>query len=60
MGRKGKVRILKKSMASILDYLKWDDERVFQSVWEMEDGAVMALFSNVIVDIETCVDNWAM
>ena len=47
-------------MASILDYLKWDDEKVFQSVWEMEDGSVLAFFSNVIQDIETYVDNWMM
>ena len=26
----------------------------------MEDGSVMAFFSNVILDIETYVDNWMM
>ena len=60
VNKKGEVKILKKSIASILDYLKWEDERVFQSVWEMEDGSVMAFFSNVIPDIETYVDNWMM
>ena len=58
--RNGKVRTLKKSIDSILDYLKWDDERVFQSVWEMEDGSVLAFFSTVIQGIETYVDNWMM
>ena len=58
--RNGKVRTLKKSIASILDYLKWDDERVFQSVWEMEDGSVMVFFVNVILNIETYVDSWMM
>ena len=57
MDRNSKVRILKNSIASILDYLKWDDEGVFQGVWEMEDGSVMAFFSNAILDIETYVDN---
>ena len=57
VARNGKVRILKKSIASILDYLKWDNERVFQSVWEMEDGSVLVFFSNVIQDIETYADN---
>ena len=44
-------------MASILDYLKWDEERVFQSVWELEDGSVLVFFSNAILDIKTYVDN---
>ena len=34
--KNGKVRIIKKSVASIMDYLKWEEERVFQSVWELE------------------------
>ena len=47
-------------MASVLVYLRWEDERVFQSVWECEDRLVLAYFSNVIKDIETYVDNWMM
>ena len=30
--KNGRVRIIKKSVAGVLDYLKWDEERVFQSV----------------------------
>lgn len=56
--KNGKVRIIKKSVASVMDYLKWEEERVFQSVWELEDGSVLTFFSNVILDIETYVGNW--
>ena len=56
--KNGKVRIIKKSVASIMDYLKWEEERVFQSVWELEDGSVLTFFSNVIPDIKTYVSNW--
>ena len=58
--KKGKVRVVKKSMASILDYLRWDDERVFQSSWVMEDGTMIVLFSNVIKDTKAYVTNWMM
>ena len=58
MDKNGKVRIIKKSVAGILEYLKWEEEKVFQSVWELEDGTVLVFFSNVILDIETYVDNW--
>ena len=44
-------------MASELGYLRWEDERVFQNVWEYKDGSVLAYFSNVIKDIEIYVDN---
>ena len=27
-------------------------------MWELEDGSVLVFFSNVILDIETYVDNW--
>ena len=59
VGKKVKVRVVKKSMASILDCIRWwDDERVFKSTWVMEDGTVMFFFvSNVITDIETYVTN---
>ena len=60
VGRNGKVGTIKKPVASILDYLKWGDERVFQSVWELEDESVLAFFSNVIQDIETYGDKWMM
>jgi hypothetical protein len=52
--------ILKKSMAGILQYLKWEEEKVFQSVWTMEDGTAMVFFSNVIRDIQSYVMNWTM
>ena len=29
-------------------------------MWEVEDGSVLAFFSNVIPEIETYVDNWMM
>ena len=49
---------LKKTMAGILQYLQWEEDKVFQSVWTMEDGTAMVFFSNVIKDIETYVMNW--
>jgi len=52
--------MLKKSMAGILHYLKWEEEKVFQSVWTMEDGTAMVFFSNVIRDIQSYVMNWTM
>ena len=45
-------------MAGLLDYLRWNDERVFQSIWEKEDGTALVFFSNVIQDIQTHVNNW--
>ena len=30
----GKVRVVKKTMASVLEYLRWNEEKVFQSIWE--------------------------
>ena len=33
---------------------------MFQSVWECNDGSVLAYFSNVIKGIEIYVDNWMM
>ena len=50
-------KVIKKSTASVLDYLRWKDERVFLSVWECKDESVLAYFSNVIKDIEIYVDN---
>ena len=58
VNRKGKTRVIKKPMASILNCLKWDEGRVFQRVWPMEDGSVMVFFPNVIKDIEMYVTNW--
>ena len=34
--KQGKVRVMKKIMAGILDYLRWNNERVFQSIRKME------------------------
>lgn len=39
-------------------YLRWNDERVFQSIWEKEDGSALVFFSNVIQDIQAYVHNW--
>ena len=55
--KKGRRKNIKKSMTSVLDYLRWEDERVFQSVWECDNESVLAYFSNVIKDIETYVEN---
>lgn len=56
--KKGTVRVVKKTMASMLEYLRWNDERIFQSVWEKEDESALVFFSNVILDIQAYVDNW--
>ena len=45
-------------MASVLDYLGWEDERVFKSIWECGDRSVLPYCSNVIKDIEIYVENW--
>ena len=58
--KKDNVRIVKKSMASVLDHLRWEDERVFQSTWECDDGSVLVFFSNIIKDIEIYANNWMM
>ena len=57
VGETSNVGVVKKSMASILDYLRWEDEKVFQSTWVMEDGTVLMFFPNVIKDIVTYVTN---
>ena len=40
----GKVRVIKTPIAGVLDYLRWNDERVFQSIWEKKDGTPLAFF----------------
>ena len=47
----GKVRVIKKTMAGLLDHLRWNEEIVFQSVWEKEDDTALVFFSNIIQDI---------
>ena len=54
----GSTIMIKKSMASVLHYLQWEEDKVFQSVFTLEDGTAMVFFSNVIKDIETYVMNW--
>ena len=56
--KQGKARVINKTMAGVLDYLRWNDERVFQSIWEKEDGSALVFFSNVIQDIQAYVHNW--
>ena len=49
--KRGKVRVIKKTMAGLLDHLRWNEEIVFQSVWEKEDDTALVFFSNIIQDI---------
>ena len=58
--KQGRVRVIKKNIAGVLEYLRWNEEKRknFQSIWEMEDGTVLVFFSNVIQDIQSYVNNW--
>ena len=56
--KNGSTIMIKKSISGILHYMKWEEDKVFQSVWTMEDGTAMDFFSNVIKEIETYVMNW--
>ena len=40
----GKVRVIKKTMAGVSNYLRWNEKRVFQRVWEKEDETALAFF----------------
>ena len=47
MDKMGKVRVIKKTMAEVLNYLRWNDERVFQSVWEKGRWNSFGVFSQM-------------
>ena len=36
-----KVRVVKKTMTGVLEYLRWNEERVFESIWEKGGGSAL-------------------
>ena len=55
--KQGKVRVIKNTMAGVLDCLRWNEERVFQRIWDKKDGTALIFFSNVIQDVQTYVNS---